>query len=366
MVQQWNATVNHLFGDSGLHGHVVKALGCFSLAMVGAGHCHSGKLAACAVTDGRRRRTKPASTQRRWERWLANQRVDGTHALEMLAGALLAEWTGRRELLLVLDETPNGQDLRCLRLGVAYRKRLISIAAVCYPTDRPPLPMPKLICRTLRRAAKLLLPADAIITLLTDRGLSWPAVMDCARRLGWRHVMRLQHTTRVTLPDDGRVVSAGELVRRPGDSWHGRARIFKKAGWRHAHVTALWDPRSDEPWLLASREDGPGGVRAAVAYAKRNWCEQGFRDEKSSGFQWQQSHVTCPQRAMRLVLVMVLATLLSLSLGTWLIKSGRRRDLDPHRARRLSVFQLGLRWLRHMLLNDLHTLPPYLPYLHPS
>src|SRR5687768_17652379 len=47
----------------------------------------------------------------------------------------------------VLDETPNGERLRCLRLGVAYRKRLLSIAAECYPTDRPPLPMPKLICR---------------------------------------------------------------------------------------------------------------------------------------------------------------------------------------------------------------------------
>ena len=64
---------------------------------------------------------------------------------------------------------------------------------------------------------------------------------------------------------------------------------------------------------------------------------------------------------------MTLAMLLSISLGTWLIKSGRRKELDPHARRRLSFFQLGLRWLRHLLnLSQDPAIPPYLPYLHPS
>jgi hypothetical protein len=367
MVRQWTAAVNPLFGST-LHGHTINALACFSLAMCAAGHCHSGRLAAAAVSDA-----KPASTRRRWERLLANDRLDGQRALGELARSMTCHWSGGggggggRKLLLVLDETPNGEGLRCMRLGAAYRKRLLSIDAVCYRTDAPPLPMPKLICRMLRRAAQRL-PPDVQVTLLSDRGLSWPAVMDCCRRLGWGHVMRLQHSTRVAL-NDGRILPAGELVHHPGQCWHGQAMIFKKAGWRDAKVTALWDRRSREPWLLAARSDdgGPGGLHAAHAYAKRNWCEQSFRDEKSSGFQWDQSHVTDPQRATRLVLVMVLATLLSISLGTWLIKSGRRHDLDPHRQRRLSVFQLGLRWLRHMLLlTKPIVIPPYLPYLHPG
>jgi hypothetical protein len=362
MVQQWTDSVNRLLAP--LNRHWTKALSCFSLAMCLAGHCQSGKLAAVAISDA-----KPASSRRRWERFIANDLLDGQAVLRQLTRSVMASWGGR-ELLLVLDETPNGQDLRCLRLGVAYRKRLLTIAAVCYPTDRPPLPMPKLICRLLRKTAKLLLPAadQARVTLLCDRGLAWPAVMDCVRRLGWGHVMRLQRSTRVTLPGDGQVVAAGQLVGRPGERWHGRAMIFKKAGWRAAHLTALWDRRSKEPWLLAAREDGgPGGLRAATAYAKRNWCEQTFRDEKSGHFRWDQSHVTDPSRALRVVVVMALATLLSISLGTWLIKSGRRKDLDPHRRRRLSVMQLGVRWLQHMLIVAHNALtPPYLPYLHPS
>jgi hypothetical protein len=378
MLQQWTAGVNDLFYS--LHGHTVKSLICFSFAMCLAGHCHSGKLALMVQSQA-----KPASSRRRWERLIANSALDAEAAIEELAFSLLKNWTGRK-LLLVLDETPNGEDLRCMRIGVAYRKRLLSLAAECYPTDSPPLPMPKLICRLLRKVAKLL-PRDCTVTLLTDRGLSWPAVLDCCRKLGWGHVMRLQHSTRVTLPSgcvtlpsgcvtlpsgcvtlpSGCVTSAGKLVKHKGQSWHGHARIFKKVGWRNAHVTAVWDPRSKEPWLLAAREDGSGGLHAALAYAKRNWCEQTFRDEKSSGFQWQQSRITDPIRAFRLVLVMILATLLSISLGTWLIKTGRRKDLDPHRQRRLSLFQLGLRYLHHLMVLSRDTpIPPYLPYLHPS
>ena len=358
MVQQWTAAVNDLFAT--LHGHTVNALACFSLAMCHAEHCHSGQLGASAASAA-----KPASSRRRWERLLANPRLEGRRALEEFSASLLAGWAGRK-LLLVLDETPNGGDLWCMRLGVAYHKRLLSVAAVCYPTDQPPLPMPKLICKMLRKVAKRM-PPGASVTLLCDRGLSWPVVMDCVRKLGWGHVMRLQSSTRVTL-GDGRVVAAGDLVKRPGGRWHGRVRVFKKAGWRDAHLSIHWDQRGKEPWILAARENGdPHGLHAAHAYAKRNWCEQSFRDEKSSGFRWEQSHVRDARRALKVVLVMALATLLSISLGTWLVKSGRRRDLDPHRTRRLSFFQLGLRWLRHLLVlpNDDPT-PPYLPYLHPS
>jgi hypothetical protein len=378
MVQDWGRAVNDLLPS--LHGHTRKALSRFSFAMALAGHCHSGKLAAS--TPGQ---AHVASARRAWERLLANDRLDADAAMGELAKAVAQPWagggTGGRRLLLVLDETPNqGAGLECLRLGVAYRKRLLNVAAECYPTDEPPRPMPQLIGQMLRKAAAALPPdvAAAQVTLLCDRGLAWPAVLDDLRELGWGHVMRLQGSTRVRL-SDGREVAVADLVRRKGQRWSGRAWIFKKAGWRQVHLSVVWDRRCEEPWALAAPPDDAGlrGLRAAEAYLKRGWCEQTFRDEKSGGFRWDQSRVSDPLRAMRLVLVMTLATLLSISLGTWLIKGGRRRELDPHRRRRLSVFQLGLRWLRHRILRHLLSCssdrdataplwPPRLPYLHPA
>jgi Transposase DDE domain len=358
MVQQWADSVKALFCS--LHGHTVKALAAFSFAMCRCGHCHSGQLAASVVSAAR-----PASSRRRWERLLAGGSWDGRAALAELAGGVFRHWVGRR-VLLVLDETPGRGDLRSMRLGVAYRKRLLTVDARCYPKHRPPLFMPRLICQMLKRVAAAL-PAGVAVTFLCDRGLAWPSVMDCVRELGWGHVLRLQKGTKVKLPD-GRTVSAGDLVRRRGRRWHGRATIFKKAGWRDAHVSVVWDKRCKEPWILAARPDGLRGLHAAAAYAKRGWCEQSFRDEKSGGFRWDQSHVTDPDRLAKLIVVMTLANLLSLSTGTWLLKSGRRRALDPHAFRRLSLFQLGIRWLRHLLTlaEENRTLPPYLPYLHPS
>ena len=69
MVRQWADSVKGLL--SSLHGHQINSLSDFSLAMCHAGHCHSGRLAAAVVSN-----TKPASSQRRWERLIANDDLD--------------------------------------------------------------------------------------------------------------------------------------------------------------------------------------------------------------------------------------------------------------------------------------------------
>lgn len=66
--------------------------------------------------------TTPAATKRRLERTLANDRLDPETAWPQLARAVLAGWAGG-PIVLILDETLNRNDLRCLKLTLAYRKR---------------------------------------------------------------------------------------------------------------------------------------------------------------------------------------------------------------------------------------------------
>ena len=140
------------------------------------------------------------------------------------------------------------------------------------------------------------------------------------------------------------------MAPHPRACWHGQAEVFKKSGWRAAAVAACWEPESDGPWLLVSdRDDGP---RLFRRYAKRTWTEELFRDEKSSGFHWEQSHVTDPAHAGRLVLLIALATYLALSLGSRVIKAGLRRLLESTRQRMLSLFQVGLRFLMFCVTHD--------------
>ena len=350
MVRQWRHGLKEVL--PGLHGHVLNTLAVFSVAMALSGHCHSGRLAASAPSP----RARVVSRQRRWERLLSNRRLRPAQATGMLAWSVVPSLglgcgTGRRRVVLILDETPGGTGgrLRCMKLSVAYRKRAVPIAFECYEAGRPPVPMPRLLWRLLRRAARSL-PPGVEVTLLADRGPSWPCVLDCCVRLGWHYVLRLQRDTRVRLAG-GEVKSAWELARFRGSRWFGTAvSVFKKAGWREANVVATWEGCCKERWLLVS--DLPASFMRCRNYCKRVWCEQLHRDEKSCGFNWQLSRVRDPSHAERLVLVMALATLLCLSLGTRVVKRGLRRLLEPARRRLLSVFQLGLRWLRDRLIHQ--------------
>lgn len=365
MVRQWRHGLEELL--PGLHGHVLNALATFSVAMALAGHCHSGRLAAVAPAP----RARAASRQRRWERLLSNRRLRPREAMGIVARAVvprLGRQSGpgpRRRVVLILDETPGavGGRLRCMKLSVAYRKRAVPIAFECYEPHRPPVPMPQLLWRLLRRAARSLPPdGGAEVTLLADRGLSWPIVLDCCVHLGWHYVLRLQRDTRVRLAD-GSTKSAWELARRRGARWCGvGVEVFKKAGWRPANVVATWERCCREPWLLAS--DLPATFQRCRNYCKRAWCEQLHRDEKSHGFNWHLSRVRDVAHAERLVLVIALATLLCLSLGTHLLKRGLRKLLEPARRRLLSVFQLGVRWLRDCLVHQRDC--PCQLYLYPS
>ncbi|MEE8433896.1 MAG: hypothetical protein V3S64_03825 [bacterium] len=74
--------------------------------------------------------------------------------------------------------------------------------------------------------------------------------------------------------------------------------------------------------------------------------EQSFRDEKSSGFQWNQSRVRDPQHNTRLLLIMALAMRHLVYLGLSLIRKGKRCCLERRDRRTLSVFQLGLRYVQ--------------------
>ena len=343
IVRDWRGCVaERLLPD--LHGHQARALADFSYAAALAGHCQAGRLAGHTPTPAR-----PASARRRFERLLANRRLRPRLAQRQLARAVLARWGGRTALL-VLDETPRANDLRALTVRVAYAKRALPLASVEYRPQAPPRPLPQLV-RGLLRQVHGCLPAGVTVVLLADRGLAWPALVDWCAERGWHYVLRLQGQTKVRLPDGGERTAA-DLAPRPGSRWLGAAEAFKKAGWRGANVVATWERGRDGPWLLLT--DRRASLRHCRAYGKRMWAEESFRDDKSSGFHWEESRVGDPGHAGRLLLVVALATLLAASLGSAALKGGRRRELDPHRRRRLSVVQLGLRWLRYAIAHELY------------
>jgi hypothetical protein len=341
MVRQWRQTVKHdLLGQ--LHGHQAKALAALSWGMAMAGSCGAEVIAP--LVPG----AKPASVRRRMERLLANDRLDAPAAMLELTRSLLRDWGGRR-VLLILDETPKQNHLRCMKLSVAYRKRTVTLLSICYAPDHPPMPMPKLV-RWMMRQVAACLPEDLMVTLLADRGLCWPTLIRQCKKLGWQYLMRLQSDTRIRLAD-GTEKSVGDLAAKKGVRWFGQGvRVFKKAHWLVVNVAAVWEPMCKEPWLLVS--DTHGSYACCRSYCKRTWCEETHRDEKSHGLNWQKSQVNDPDHAQRLALLMALATLLCIAIGAGAIKRGLRKLFEPRLRRLLSVFTIGRRYLEYLMTRD--------------
>jgi hypothetical protein len=356
IVHDWRRTVaTHLLPH--LHGHQAKSLADLSFAVALGGSCQAGHLASHVPTPA-----KPASGRRRCERLLDNPRLRPRLAQRQLARELLQHWGGQT-ILLLLDETPKANDLRVLNIRIAYRHRALPLAAVCYRPDALPQPLPQLV-RSLLRQVRGCLPPDARVVLLADRGLAWPLLVDWCQEHGWHYVIRLQGATRVRFPD-GSERPARELASRPGQRWLGAAEVFKKAGWRGAQVVATWERGMKEAWLLLT--DARASLRHCRVYGKRTWVEESHRDDKSAAFHWERSQVTDPTHALRLLLLITLAMVLAASQGSLVLKGGARRELDPHRQRRLSIVQLGLRWLRYALEHALyHRLKLGRLYLYPS
>lgn len=315
----------------GLHGHLENALSEAAGAMLLAGHCQLSRLALAGAV-----RAKAPSRERRWQRLVANTRLVMGETLTHWARWALAE-VG--EVTLILDETPQSNRLRVMKLSRQIRGRAVPLLWHCDRLAGRPMSQDRVVLDLLQRAAHAL-PAGARVTLLADRGLSWPAVLDFCVRHGWHYVLRIQGQTRVRLPD-GRELRADALTPRAGTRWYGAAQVFKKAGWRACNVVARWPAGCEQPWLLVT--DLPANGLRCRQYRKRMRIEESFRDEKSHGFQWQQSRIREPAHASRLLLVMALAMSMAIRLGLLLIKTGQRHRLERRHRRTYSVFQLGLR-----------------------
>lgn len=74
-----------------------------------------------------------------------------------------------------------------------------------------------------------------------------------------------------------------------------------------------WGEEHKEPWLILSDLTPHQGDPSW--YGLRGWIEQGFKDSKRGGWQWQRTRMEDPQRAERLWLAMAATTL-------WLLRVG--------------------------------------------
>lgn len=278
--------------------------------------------------------------------------LDVTACFAPLLGWVLA-WWGGPHLPLAIDATSLRGKLVVLSISVLYRGCAIPVAWVVLPHRGKGEWLPP-----LQRLLTLLAPAvppTMAVLVMTDRGLWSPRLWHQIKENGWHPLMRVRPEATFA-PLGERRRRAKELVPGAGSCWVGEGVAYKEKAKRiAATLLVVWAHGQKEPWLLLTDLD-PDDVGVSW-YGLRVWIELGFRALKSFGWHWERTRRTDPDRIARHWLVLAVATLLDVAVGTRLeeadwrgLPPGRLRRPRGHtrpraREREVSVFARGLAWL---------------------
>lgn len=328
-----------------------RVLALFAVGMIWAGTVRVHQVAA-ALPLG----VRVPSTERRLRRFLANAAVSVETLWQPLLPVLLRRWAGQ-EVTLVFDPTPHGKHWRVLWIGIVVHRRVLPLAWRLVPQQEPwPQTLGPLLAPLLAMIAAAL-PPGCTVTLLADRGVSGPTLLDAVLHWGWHAVLRLNvgpsqaHRLRVSSDADSPPTEwrLWDWVEHVGSGWQGPVQIFKGAGWREGYLTVHRRPGLTEWWILFSTR--PGGRPRIREYARRARVEATFGDGKRRGWGLEQSRVTDPAHLDRLLLVWHLALWWLPALGAHVITIGMRAHFDRPDRRDRSLVRLGWLWLQHELLH---------------
>lgn len=283
--------------------------------------------------------------------------VDVSLCFPSLLGWVLSWWQGN-DLALAVDATAHGDRVVALVISVLYRGGALPVAWAILPANQKGAWMPVILrlLRLLRRGA----PASLQVLVLADQGLWSPRLWKRIRDLGWHPLLRVRDEATFQ-PHGEQRQPVRRLVPGPGHAWVGAGIAFKhRLVQRAATLVVVWDEGQSDPWVLLT--DLPPTRVGICWYGLRVWIELGFRALKGLGWQWQKTRRTDPARVARSWLLLAVATLWVAAVGTR-AEDAQRQGIAPSRLRvhprsslpapttrrRVSLFRLGLSWLRQQL-----------------
>lgn len=180
--------------------------------------------------------------------------------------------------------------------------------------------------------------------------------------------IRLPYNTYVTL-SNGKQCRIDQLGVRPGRYRYFQDVLLTQQAKLCAHLSVTWTQGDAQhpPEILAVISNLPACRKRIKEYGLRMAVEQSFRDDKTGGFDIDHTRLKHPERLERLLLAVAVATIWCHEVGEHILSEGEacRREIDPGDNRELSLFQLGLRWLKRYTAIAIHLIPAFVARLSP-
>lgn len=312
--------------------------------IVGSQHTHLDKVATHAPDAA-----KPASRTKRFARFLANDRIT-TQIYFLPFAATLIQALAHRPLVFIMDGSTVGHGCVALMVSLVYRGRALPIAWLV--TRGAKGHFPEDVHLRLLHQLLPLVPRSAAVVFLGDGEFDSVLLQQTVDAAGWQYVCRTASSMAIQIDDEW--LTCADLCGARGSCIAAAAVSFSRQAYRPVQVIAWWEADADKPLYLVTNM--ALAEEACWWYRKRFHIETFFSDQKSRGFRLDKSHLADPMRVLRLMIAACLAYLWIIYLGTLAHVEGWVGII--HRTDRcdLSLFQLGLRMLEH-LLNEQIPIP---------
>jgi len=298
---------------------------------------------AAKVPDG----TQAESRVKRFARWIGNDHITAKRYFVPYAEVVLAH-LACQTLVLVIDGSVVGRGSVALMIHVVYKGRALPLAWVVRHGKQGHFPETLQIA--LIEQVHERIPPGVPVVVLGDGEFDGTGLQHMLQEAGWSYVCRTG--SHVTASWDGRTfrletvrwcIKPGTLVEFPGAS-------VTREAYGPVLLLCCWAKGYKDPLYLVSNLDS--AEEACRLYAKRFRIETFFSDQKSRGFHLHKSHISDPIRLSRLLVAACLAYIWVVYLGSLGEQDGWMTSI--HRGDRcdLSLFQIGLRLLDHLLNED--------------
>jgi hypothetical protein len=287
--------------------------------------------------------THAASHARRFQRWLNDAKIDTPTIYKSLVKAALKGWEIGARLFVALDTSViKGTPFVLVRVSLIYRGRSLPLAWRVLVHDSAAVGYSDYV--KVLETALACLPTGLVVTLLADRGFVHADLFGWLRQKHWHYRIRLTGDTLVRL-GDRQTVSVAKLCPPKGAThfYHNIYLLGEGIGPVHLALAQLAEPAQD-PWYVVS--DEPTDLTTLDEFGLRFDIEENFLDDKSNGFQVENTELKTADAMERLFLVIAVATLHFTSVGVQVVKRECRRWVDTHWDRGMSYLKIGWSWLR--------------------
>ena len=289
----------------------------------------------------------PDSRVKQLSRWTQNERVTTELYFLPFVRPLLERLAAVRPLVLVMDGSAVARGCVTLMVSVLYAHRAIPIGWLVISGAKGHFPTTSHLA--LLHEVHALIPTTAEVIFLGDGEFDSPELLQAIAACGWQYVCRTAKNSQFRAAGDP-WASLETLAVTRGQRAFQKAVEFTLAAYGPVMVIAWWGARSQAPLYLVSNLASV--QRAFDYYRQRMRIETFFSDQKSRGFHLAHSHLSDPARVHRLLIAACLAYLWVVCLGTVAQADGWQPKIHRQSRCDLSLFQLGLRLLAHLLTQD--------------